>query len=198
MSERKVLGILLEYRRIASPFSLSAYTDARNAVGRLTPVWLAKTIPPSINGASSTMHIDPSSSHAVHIENADYQWEEPPPAPESKYKRGGKQHPHHRIRKSTEKAAAAAPTATPTRNSQEPFAIKEISLTIPKGGQVYAVVGPVGSGKSSLLQALIGEMKQIKGEGEVVFGGKVAYCAQVAWIQNASLVRYVGRGVMAD
>lgn len=82
-----------------------------------------------------------------------------------------------------------APASTP--NSQEPFSIKDISLSIPKGGQVYAVVGPVGSGKSSLLQALIGEMKQTKADEQVMFGGKVAYCAQVAWIQNASLVSLV-------
>ena len=41
--------------------------------------------------------------------------------------------------------------------------------------------------QSSLLQGLIGEMRKIK--GHVSFGGRVAYCSQTAWIQNATLVR---------
>ncbi|CAG8856864.1 3522_t:CDS:2, partial [Gigaspora margarita] len=41
------------------------------------------------------------------------------------------------------------------------------------------------SGKSSLLSALVGEMKRIK--GEISLGGKVGYCPQAAWIQNATL-----------
>lgn len=33
---------------------------------------------------------------------------------------------------------------------------------------------------------LIGEMRKVS--GQVSFGGKIAYCAQTAWIQNATLV----------
>jgi ATP-binding cassette, subfamily C (CFTR/MRP), member 1 len=33
---------------------------------------------------------------------------------------------------------------------------------------------------------LIGEMRKV--QGHVSFGGRVAYCAQTAWIQNATLV----------
>lgn len=33
---------------------------------------------------------------------------------------------------------------------------------------------------------LIGEMRKVG--GRVSFGGRVAYCAQTAWIQNATLV----------
>ena len=54
-------------------------------------------------------------------------------------------------------------------------------------GTLVAVVGRVGSGKSSLLSGLIGEMRKVS--GSVTFGGRVAYCSQTAWIQNATLVR---------
>lgn len=40
--------------------------------------------------------------------------------------------------------------------------------------------------QSSLLLGLIGEMRKL--QGHVSFGGRVAYCAQTAWIQNATLV----------
>ncbi|XP_026057392.1 multidrug resistance-associated protein 1-like isoform X1 [Carassius auratus] len=62
--------------------------------------------------------------------------------------------------------------------------LKRINVRIPEGALV-AVVGHVGSGKSSLLSALLGEMQ--KQEGSVSIKGSVAYVPQQAWIQNASL-----------
>jgi ATPase subunit of ABC transporter with duplicated ATPase domains len=62
--------------------------------------------------------------------------------------------------------------------------VKDVNIIIPRG-QLCAIVGPVGAGKSSLLSAMIGEMKRLS--GTVVFGGTVGYCAQQAWIQNATL-----------
>lgn len=41
------------------------------------------------------------------------------------------------------------------------------------------------SGKSSLLNALVGEMKRTS--GRVAFGGSIAYAAQQAWMQSCSL-----------
>jgi ABC-type multidrug transport system fused ATPase/permease subunit len=51
-----------------------------------------------------------------------------------------------------------------------------------KKGQLVAIVGSVGSGKSSLLSALLGEMHCVSGEVQV--HGSVAYCDQRAWILN--------------
>uniref|UniRef100_A0A8C7JQ85 Multidrug resistance-associated protein 1 n=1 Tax=Oncorhynchus kisutch TaxID=8019 RepID=A0A8C7JQ85_ONCKI len=59
-----------------------------------------------------------------------------------------------------------------------------LSVRIPDGSLV-AVVGHVGSGKSSLLSALLGEMEKL--EGSVSVKGSVAYVPQQAWIQNATL-----------
>ena len=47
------------------------------------------------------------------------------------------------------------------------------------------MVGTVGSGKSSLLSALLGEMVRYEGEANV--RGKVAYVPQQAWMRNATL-----------
>ncbi|KAJ7833819.1 hypothetical protein B0H13DRAFT_2428014 [Mycena leptocephala] len=60
-----------------------------------------------------------------------------------------------------------------------PFALHDITLSIPRGTLV-AIVGRVGSGKSSLLQGLIGEMRTTAGKW--AFSGSVAYCPQSAWI----------------
>jgi ATP-binding cassette subfamily C (CFTR/MRP) protein 1 len=49
-------------------------------------------------------------------------------------------------------------------------------------GSLVAIVGQVGSGKSSLLSALLGEMSVES--GEVNTNGRVAYVPQQAWIQE--------------
>jgi ABC-type multidrug transport system fused ATPase/permease subunit len=64
------------------------------------------------------------------------------------------------------------------------FQIHDIDLAIPRGS-LTAIVGPIGSGKSSLLQGLMGEMR--KTEGKVTFSGSTALCAQTPWIQNATV-----------
>uniref|UniRef100_A0A8C9SGB7 ABC-type glutathione-S-conjugate transporter n=1 Tax=Scleropages formosus TaxID=113540 RepID=A0A8C9SGB7_SCLFO len=62
--------------------------------------------------------------------------------------------------------------------------LKRIGVRVPSGSLV-AVVGHVGSGKSSLLSAMLGEME--KRSGQISVKGSVAYVPQQAWIQNASL-----------
>lgn len=66
----------------------------------------------------------------------------------------------------------------------EPFTLKNINLQVGRN-ELIAVVGGVGSGKSSLLAALAGDMR--KTEGSVKCGARVAYCPQYAWIQNESV-----------
>lgn len=51
-------------------------------------------------------------------------------------------------------------------------------------GELVCVVGRVGSGKTSLVQALLGEME--RESGRIAVGGRLAYAAQQAWIINAS------------
>lgn len=79
----------------------------------------------------------------------------------------------------------AAAEASAKVAAQEPFALKNFNLNIPRS-QLCAVVGPVGSGKSSLLAACLGEMPQK--EGRIIWGSRsVGYVPQQAWIQAASL-----------
>ncbi|KAG6877944.1 hypothetical protein C0993_001802 [Termitomyces sp. T159_Od127] len=67
---------------------------------------------------------------------------------------------------------------------EKPFELKNLKFHIPKGSFI-AIVGRVGSGKSSLLQSVIGEMRRTR--GKVFLGGTVAYVPQTAWIRNATL-----------
>ncbi|OXA43509.1 multidrug resistance-associated protein 1 [Folsomia candida] len=63
-------------------------------------------------------------------------------------------------------------------------ALRDITMRVQDGAMV-AVVGVVGSGKSTLLSALLGELTKIS--GKVNTRGTIAYVAQQAWIQNATL-----------
>ncbi|KAJ8251179.1 hypothetical protein GJAV_G00218160 [Gymnothorax javanicus] len=69
-------------------------------------------------------------------------------------------------------------------SKEGPPCLRRVSMRVPHGALV-AVVGHVGSGKSSLLSAFLGEME--KWSGHVAVRGSVAYVPQQAWIQNASL-----------
>ncbi|XP_076974836.1 multidrug resistance-associated protein 1-like isoform X2 [Tamandua tetradactyla] len=62
--------------------------------------------------------------------------------------------------------------------------LKGLNFMIPEGALV-AVVGQVGSGKSSVLSAILGEMEKLS--GVVQRKGSVAYVSQQAWIQNCIL-----------
>uniref|UniRef100_A0A4W5NUC7 ATP-binding cassette sub-family C member 5 n=1 Tax=Hucho hucho TaxID=62062 RepID=A0A4W5NUC7_9TELE len=62
--------------------------------------------------------------------------------------------------------------------------LHRIDLRVKKGALV-GICGAVGSGKSSLLSALLGQMTLL--EGNVAASGGFAYVAQQAWILNDSL-----------
>ena len=61
--------------------------------------------------------------------------------------------------------------------------ISNIDINVPKG-KLSMIVGPVGSGKSSLVNALLGEMTTVG--GQVVWSNDctVAYAAQKPWLLN--------------
>ncbi|KAF0714004.1 hypothetical protein As57867_004094, partial [Aphanomyces stellatus] len=68
-------------------------------------------------------------------------------------------------------------------DNQTPI-LTNISLTISRGDLVV-VHGKVGSGKSSLCHAIMGEMTQTQGTTGVY--GSIAYASQEAWIQQMSV-----------
>uniref|UniRef100_A0A8C5PFP9 Multidrug resistance-associated protein 1-like n=1 Tax=Leptobrachium leishanense TaxID=445787 RepID=A0A8C5PFP9_9ANUR len=76
-----------------------------------------------------------------------------------------------------------------------PYILKDLNVKVPEGALV-AVVGQVGSGKSSLLSAILGEMNKL--EGTIQRRGSVAYVSQQAWIQNAVFQENILFGLSYD
>lgn len=71
------------------------------------------------------------------------------------------------------------------RLNPNPFpSLSNINLTVHRG-QLVTVVGRVGTGKSSLLQALMGEMEKLS--GSISMHGRLCYVPQQPWMQNNSV-----------
>ncbi|KAG0279334.1 hypothetical protein BGZ97_009593, partial [Linnemannia gamsii] len=62
--------------------------------------------------------------------------------------------------------------------------LKNITLSVDRGN-LTAIVGRVGQGKTSLFGAMIGDM--YKWQGTIRMSGQIAYVPQQAWIINATL-----------
>ncbi|CAH8266319.1 unnamed protein product [Arabidopsis lyrata] len=63
-------------------------------------------------------------------------------------------------------------------------ALSDINFKVKKG-ELTAIVGTVGSGKSSLLASVLGEMHRISGQVRVC--GSTGYVAQTSWIENGTV-----------
>jgi ABC-type multidrug transport system fused ATPase/permease subunit len=152
--------------------SFSSIADARNATERLYDVFTTETV-------TETLVQDPDLKHAVEVKGASFTWDSPPEEDSVSKTKGriaafktksGKRKEERESERKPEKE----------HKDENIFMLTNIDLVVPRG-QIAAVVGPVGAGKTSLLQALIGEMRRTT--GSVRFGGSVAYCSQSAWIQ---------------
>ncbi|PNS18975.1 hypothetical protein CAC42_6070 [Sphaceloma murrayae] len=86
---------------------------------------------------------------------------------------------------SDQTSSSESDTTSEVSNEEErPFEVKDINLQIGRN-ELVAIIGGVGSGKSSLLGALAGDMRRT--DGHVTLGASRSFCPQYAWIQNATV-----------
>lgn len=71
-----------------------------------------------------------------------------------------------------------------SENSTSAFVLRNVNLTL-RRGELVAVVGSIGSGKTSLIAALTGDMEMAS--GKVTWGTSYAVCPQQPWILNATI-----------
>ncbi|MCQ2818077.1 MAG: ATP-binding cassette domain-containing protein [archaeon] len=64
--------------------------------------------------------------------------------------------------------------------------LKNINLEVKKG-EFLCIIGEVGSGKSSLLQAMLNNMLPVNYDTKIILNGSVSYVSQIPWIQNATV-----------
>ena len=80
-------------------------------------------------------------------------------------------------------------------SSSLPLTLSNITLSV-CNGKVVAITGPVGSGKSSLLTAILGELPLRK--GAISYHGKVTYVPQIPWVFSGTIRENILFGLPFD
>ena len=182
------------------PLVIGQVIDAWSSVYRIQEYLMCEEI-------EDEAKIDEDAKNAVEMEHANFTWERTATQDPDKLKTvGGKKQTKEEVRlgKKAQKLAvkdakAAAKLKSPTTESsgestpddastlveeREPFKLHNMQFSIGRN-ELVAVIGGVGSGKSSLLAALAGDMRRT--HGDMVIGASRAFCPQYAWIQNATV-----------
>ncbi|KAF3198093.1 hypothetical protein TWF106_001072 [Orbilia oligospora] len=128
--------------------------------------------------------INPDQKEAFILKDASFTWETTAPTKKDERGRDGKKAKKEKSKGKSEKRALQPSRPLSREKELQPFSIQNITLDISKR-ELLAIVGTVGSGKSSLLAALAGDMR--KTSGTITQGASMAYCPQSAWIQNTSV-----------
>ncbi|KAG9327767.1 hypothetical protein KVV02_000213 [Mortierella alpina] len=157
------------------------------AMGRIQKFLLAEEISGSTTESIKTLP-DDHTVPIIEIQDAVFAWETEGPEVETEKEKRAREKLEAKKQKQLEKEARKAgkpiPEKTvPVEKDYGPT-LTNINLKITRG-DLTAVVGRVGQGKTSLLNAIIGDM--YKREGSVKVYGRMAYVAQQAWIVNATL-----------
>ena len=172
------------------PMVIGQVVDAWSSLARIQEYLLAED-------AKEDIKWDMDGKSAVAVRHADFTWERTATqAPENLVSRGrSTPKPQKKAKKAqSRKGVVEDPEkverpgdgieSASTLTSEEPFWLREMDFTIGRS-ELVAVIGSVGSGKSSLLAALAGDMRRTS--GEIALGASRAFCPQYAWIQNATV-----------
>lgn len=171
------------------PLVIGQVIDANASVKRIQEFLLAEE-------AQEDTEWNYDAKDAVVLRHADFTWERHPTqetegvvGADSQRKKPTKDKSKKKDEKPSDNSGDNSVTPSPpgtagAQKEEEPFSMKNLDLAVGRK-ELIAVIGSVGSGKSSLLAALAGDMR--KTGGEVVIGASRAFCPQYAWIQNATV-----------
>ncbi|KAI4217682.1 MAG: hypothetical protein LQ351_000278 [Letrouitia transgressa] len=145
------------------PLVIGQVIDAWASIGRIQDFFLAEE-------QNDDFIWDIEGKSAVSMDNAQFTWERSVTPDQSPAKSAG--------------GKGQASSSSSSLTNVEPFQLQNINFSIGRN-ELVAVIGGVGSGKSSLLAALAGDMRRVT--GSVTVGASRAFCPQYAWIQNTTV-----------
>ncbi|KAI4253329.1 MAG: hypothetical protein L6R42_007623, partial [Xanthoria sp. 1 TBL-2021] len=166
------------------PLVIGQVIDAWASIGRIQEFLLAEE-------QADDFKWDMEGKNAVWMETADFTWERTvtqdsdKTGPQTKKQvKAAKE--AEKVEKAAVKAGSSSTGADSASNltHTEPFKLLGMDFAIGRS-ELVAIIGGVGSGKSSLLAALAGDMRRTN--GQVTMGASRAFCPQYAWIQNATV-----------
>lgn len=96
-----------------------------------------------------------------------------------------------------EKALVEIRNASFCFKGEEKLVLRNVSLQI-IAPSFYMLAGTVGSGKSALLQAILGEMEMADGILQKAWNIQIGYCAQEPWLPNLSIRQVILNGSGPD
>ncbi|KAF9909224.1 hypothetical protein EC991_008985 [Linnemannia zychae] len=169
-----LFGLL--HHPIASMSNVTESTvSLRVSTRRIQKFLLKEELDPSAVSRDPNLPKDPKTP-VIQIEDATFAWASENPSVAAKDDSDDEDEEDEENETTALLAADRAETSAP--------ALVDINFAIARG-QLTAVVGRVGQGKSSLLSAIIGDMYKRKGSVKVY--GSIALVSQQAWICNATV-----------
>ncbi|KUI71771.1 Oligomycin resistance ATP-dependent permease YOR1 [Cytospora mali] len=162
------------------PLVIGQVTDAWNSLQRIQEYLL-------LEEQSDEATFKPDAHNAVEMHDATFTWERTPTQENDDVPgSGGKKNNNKQSSKEKDvlNPAEVEDDGSTLVDEREPFKLQDISFEIGRN-ELVAVIGSVGSGKTSLLAALAGDMRRTN--GEVILGASRAFCPQYAWIQNSTV-----------
>ncbi|XP_032226749.1 ATP-binding cassette sub-family C member 5 [Nematostella vectensis] len=180
------------------PFGVRAVAEASTALTRVKSLMQMEELSPFLDKPSN-------SNVALSIEHCDFSWDKVESEQDKKNKaaengaivaeENGNVQPETKVEANSKtKPMGKGPPGgrrcppgrggpiLPVKTKLVP-SLFDIDLEVKKGSLI-GICGSVGSGKSSLLQCILSQMRKTK--GRVGIGGSIAYVSQQAWIMNAT------------
>ncbi|KAG0301922.1 hypothetical protein BGZ98_007943 [Dissophora globulifera] len=192
VSPQKIFVSISLFGLFSKPLAILAHVIAltigiRVASDRIQRLLLAEEISDTATESIKTLPEDPSIP-VIEIKDAVFAWEPEGPEIETDKEKRTREKVEAKKQKQLEKEARKAgkpipEKPVPVEKNYGPT-LTDVNLTIARG-HLSAIVGRVGQGKTSLLNAIIGDM--YKREGTVKVYGRLAYVPQTAWIINDTL-----------
>ncbi|KAG0372632.1 Multidrug resistance-associated protein 1, partial [Mortierella sp. AD032] len=192
ITPQRVFVSISLFNLLSSPIGMLSHIIAEVigvtvATRRMQAFLLAPEISEETTESDKNLPEDPSLP-LVEIKDGVFAWETEGPEVETEKEKKARIKAEEKKYKLLDKEALKAGKPVPERElpveKNYGPTLTEINLTIPRGN-LTAVVGRVGQGKTSLLNAIIGDM--YRREGSVKVYGRMAYVAQQAWIVNATV-----------
>ncbi|EGC35823.1 hypothetical protein DICPUDRAFT_151784 [Dictyostelium purpureum] len=154
-------------------YVMSLYIQFKISIDRVTEFLLM----PEIDTSHIISENNPNSPYGVVIRNSSFSWDLKKEKEETV-----------EIEEEVSQGLIKLDSLSSPNLATSSFTLSNINIEVTGNGCLAMIIGSVGSGKSSLLQAILGEMSLIKSSLSIVkVNGSIAYSSQQAWIMNATL-----------